>query len=271
MRELPSGGGVTPVQCADPMPAVSRIAVLIHGYNNTETKARGSYEAFLAHTHALPAAAFWPVAEFYWPGDKPWGPFSALSYPLEIASAKHAARELCAYLQRLIGPAGAPVELAFISHSLGARLMLELLEEARQLQPRLIVSTVCMMAAAVQVSRVDAGGRLRAAVEVPRRAIVFHSEHDMVLKWAFRLGQFAAGEGFFSRAVGRFGEPRIGLWSESVATSHNHGEYWSGVDCAEEAARQLGAAPDRRLQTHALLEHHLHANAGMPERVIGIE
>ncbi len=268
-REKVTGGPVVPVRSHDPMPAVSRVVVLVHGYNNTQRAARASYDAFLANAAGAAVGTFWPVAEFYWPGDKPWGPFSGLSYPLEIKSAQDAAHELCVFLRTLLGPGGAPVEVAFVSHSLGGRLLLELLDEARQAGPRLIVPAVCMMAPAVPIRRVDAGGVLRAAAEVARRAIVFHSEHDTVLKWAFRLGQFAAGEGFFSRAVGRFGEPRIGLWAASIETSHNHGDYWSAADCADEVSRQLGAAPDRRILTRARLAHETPVNNDPGARTLG--
>ena len=264
-----SGGAVVPVRSDVDMPAVSRVVVLVHGYNNTQPAAQASYGTFLENASGGVLGTFWPVAAFYWPGDKPWGAFSRLSYPLEIKSAREAAHELCVFLQKLLGPGGTPVEIAFVSHSLGGRLLLELLEEARRLQPRLIVSTLCMMAPAVQVKGVEPGGALRSAAEMPRRAVVFHSEHDSVLKWAFRLGQLAAGEGFFSRAVGRFGEPRIGLWADAIPTSHNHGEYWSGADCAEEVSRQLGSAPPRRVASHDLPRHATPIHDEPEGRVLG--
>lgn len=268
-RQEATGGPVVPVRSVPrTMPAVSRVVVLIHGYNNTEDAAQRSYEAFLENASGSAVGIFWPVAAFYWPGDEPWGAFSSLSYPLEIRSAREAAHELCAFLSTLAGPGGTPVELAFVSHSLGGRLLLELLNEARALEPRPIVSTVCMMAAAVPVNRVERDGALRPAVEVPRRAVVLHSEHDMVLTWAFRLGQFAAGEGFFSRAVGRFGEPRVGVWAASIATAHNHGEYWSGTDCADEVSRQLGSAPAHRIHTSTLLTHAAPVHPDPPARLI---
>lgn len=250
-----SGGAVVPVRADPAMPAVSRVVVLVHGYNNTQPAARRSYDAFLENTRGGVIGTFWPVAAFYWPGDKPWGTFSRLSYPLELKSAREAAHELCVFLHKLLGPGGTPVEIAVVSHSLGGRLLLELLDEARRMQPRPIVSTICMMAPAVQVRGVEPGGALRSAAEVPRRAVVFHSEQDSVLKWAFPLGEFAAGEGLFSRAVGRFGEPRMGLWADAIATTHDHGEYWSGTDCAREVSRQLGSAPAWRSASHALPRH----------------
>lgn len=268
-RKEMTGGPVVPVR-SDPatLPSLSRVLVLIHGYNNTETAARQSYDAFLEHARGSAVGVFWPVAAFYWPGDKPWGALSRLSYPFEIQSAREAAHELCVFLSALTGPGGTPVELAFVSHSLGGRLLLELLNEARMLAPRPIVSTVCMMAAAVPVNRLEPDGPLRPAAEVPRRAVVLHSEHDTVLKWAFRIGQFAAGEGFFSRAVGRFGEPRVGLWAASIETAHNHGEYWNGADCAAEVSRQLGSAPAHRITASVLPVHATPVNPDLRARLI---
>lgn len=264
-REKPSGGPVVPVRADPAMPAVSRVVILVHGYNNDQPSAAASYAAFLAHVDAATFGTFWTVAEFFWPGDKPWGVVSALSYPAEIGYARDSARELLAFLRQLTGPGGAPVEVAFVTHSLGGRLLMELLDAARQQQPALIVSAACMMAPAVPVDRVEPGGALRAAAEFPRRVAIFHSEHDKVLKWAFRPGQFAAGEGFFTRAVGRFGEPRHGLWAVSMPTAHDHGEYWPGQDCADEASRQLGSAAPRSVAARALPQHAL-PSASTPQR-----
>jgi hypothetical protein len=264
-RAKPSGGAVVPVRSDTPMPALARLVVLVHGYNNDQPSAAASYAAFRAHADAATFGTFWTVAEFFWPGDKPWGVISALSYPAEIGYARDSARALLAFLRTLTGPGGAPVEVAFVTHSLGGRLLMELLDAARQQQPALIVTAACVMAPAVPVDRVETGGVLRAAAQFARRITIFHSEHDKVLKWAFRAGQFAAGEGFFTRAVGRFGEPRRGLWAVSMPTAHDHGEYWAGQDCADEASRQLGSAAPRILAERALPRHAL-ASASTPQR-----
>lgn len=240
------------VRSTPTMPAVARVTVLVHGYNNDAASAAEGYAAFSAHLERVNALAWWPAARFYWPGDTPWPAIGALSYPVEIGAAKQAARELAAFLMSLRGPDEGPVEVAFVTHSLGGRLLLELLALLKDAPHAPMVAVVCLMGAAVPVDRVARGGALRAAAELPRRAAVFHSEHDAVLRWAFRLGQFAAGEGFGARAVGRFGEPRRGLWAVSLPTRHGHGDYWSARDCAEEVARQLGAAPPRRIAGRVL-------------------
>lgn len=170
------------------MRAVSRVVVLVHGYNNDAASAAEAYAAFAAHLDRVNALAWWPAAHFYWPGDKPWPAVGALSYPAEIGTAKEAARELAAFLARLRGPDDGPVEVAFVTHSLGGRLVLELLALLIDMPRAPVVSLACLMGAAVPVDRVERGGVLRAAAEVPRRAAVFHSEHDAVLQWAFRLG-----------------------------------------------------------------------------------
>lgn len=251
-RAEPKGGPVTNVRSTPAMAAVSRVAVLVHGYNNDAASASRAYAAFAAALDRVHALAWWPTARFYWPGDKPWPAIGALSYPAEIGVAKRAARELAAFLTTLRGPGDGPVEVAFVTHSLGGRLVLETLALMKDAPRVPVVSLACLMGAAVPIDRVDRGGALRAAAEFIGRAAVFHSEHDAVLRWAFRLGQFAAGEGFGARAVGRFGEPRRGLWAVSMPTRHGHGDYWEARDCAEEVARQLGAAPPRRIAARAL-------------------
>ena len=252
---------MVPVRADRPPPALSRVVVLIHGYNNTFASAGESYAGFTAHLEGLDALTFWPLAHFFWPGDKPWGALSRASYPVEIGAARRAARELRLFLATLRGPVGAPVEIAFVAHSLGARLLLELLEDARAHAAVPRVPIAALMAAAVPVARVEPDGVLREAASLPGRAVVFHSEHDAVLRWAFRLGQLAAGEGFASRAVGRFGEPRRGLWAVSVPTPHGHGEYWESRACAEEVARQLGAAPPRSIGARPILARALPSRA----------
>ncbi len=254
-RAQPRGGPVTMVRSTPGMPAVSRVAVLVHGYNNDAASAAEAYATFSAHLERVHALAWWPAARFFWPGDTPWAAIGALSYPSEIGTAKLAARELAAFLATLRGPDNAPVEIAFVTHSLGGRLLLEVLTLLIDAPHAPVVSLACLMGAAVPVDRVARGGVLRAAAEISRRSAVFHSEHDVVLRWAFRLGQLAAGEGFGARAVGRFGEPRRGLWAVSMPTRHGHGEYWTARDCAEEVARQLGAAPPRRIAARALPRH----------------
>ena len=243
---------MVPVRADRALPALARVVVLIHGYNNTRPSADDSYAGFTAHLERFDALAFWPLAHFFWPGDKPWGALSRASYPVEIGAARRAARELRLFLATLHGPAGAPVEVAFVAHSLGARLLLELLDDGRAQGATPHVPIAALMAAAVPVARVERGGALRDAASLPGRAVVFHSEHDAVLRWAFRLGQLAAGEGFASRAVGRFGEPRRGLWAVSVPTPHGHGEYWASRACAADVARQLGAAPPRSIAARAI-------------------
>lgn len=250
-----------------PPRAFARVLVLIHGYNNTEDDADASYAAF-DDVFDPRARAFWPVAHFFWPGDKPWGALSRASYPMEIGAARDAARELATFLAALTGPHGTRPSVAFVAHSLGCRLLLELLHIATTSLQRLDVPVACLMAAAVPVTRVDVNGALRAAAQSPRRAIVMHSPDDAVLKWAFRLGQLAAGEGFASRAVGRFGEPRRGLWAVSMPTRHGHGDYWPSRDCADEVARQLGATPAREVAPRPLLRRRLPREI-LPGRISG--
>src|SRR5205807_6770364 len=67
------------------------------------------------------------VYRFYWPGDKSWGPFSFASYPLEIEPAKMSAKLLAQFVANLSGPGGGLIHVYLIAHSLGSRLVIELL------------------------------------------------------------------------------------------------------------------------------------------------
>jgi hypothetical protein len=252
VRTQPEGGPVAP-EVAPPAAnfplAGSRIAILIHGYNNTERKALESYGKFLADSQIGGALAVGQVCEFVWPGDKPWGMFSALSYPAEIGPARESAAALYRFLKQLQPPGGWPLEIALVCHSLGNRLMLELLGNYVNdpNPPGIRFHTGCMMAAAVPVFMVDAGGALRSAAEALDRTVVLYSARDGVLHWAFPLGETVAGEGFLPTAVGRHGDPESGLWLErDDMGTYGHSDYWSGTRSAAIVASFLGVAVERQ-------------------------
>jgi hypothetical protein len=247
VREQPAGGPVSaevkPPAANFPL-AGSRIALLIHGYNNTERDALDSYGQFLADSHIEGALAVGQVCEFVWPGDKPWGIVSALSYPLELSPAADSAAALYRFLKQLQAPGGWPLEVALVCHSLGNRLLLDLLgnyvNDANP--PRIRFHAGCLMAAAVPVFMVDAGGALLGAAAVLQRTRVLYSARDDVLHWAFPLGESSAGEGFLPTAVGRHGDP-TGLWQQrDDMITYGHSDYWAGTRSAECAASFLGVA-----------------------------
>lgn len=229
-----------------PHPTSSRLVLLVHGYNNTAAEAAESYERFVENVNVHRLQRHGQVCCLHWPGNKKWGIFSALAYPLEIRKAKESAARLARYLADYAAatPGGWPLDVTLICHSLGNRLALELVDSLRR-HPRIRVPHACLFAAAVPTFRVDPGGSLRAAAEAISRSLVLHSGSDAVLHYAFPLGQTAALDGVFPTAVGRFGHPGPALWTtcgNMGRHAYGHGHYWPGTECAEHVMRFLGEA-----------------------------
>ena len=92
------------------------------------------------------------------------------------------------------------------------------------------VETIGLMAAAAPVELVRRGARLFATANPPRQAIKFCSEADIVLQFAFPLGQFLAHQDQiepqnYFEAIGRFGNPDE-FGSRLPRPNNQHGSYW---------------------------------------------
>ncbi|HEV2054209.1 MAG TPA: alpha/beta hydrolase [Methylomirabilota bacterium] len=276
VREEPVGGAVRPTVklSSEPFPqGRRRVVLLVHGYNNTEKAARDAYGHFTGDLDALGAGASSVLADLgkvYWPGDTSLGPLSFLSYPAEITPAKDSAAVLAAYLATLVGPGGSPTEIYLVGHSLGNRVILELLTRfaAMPLPATVQVPGGCLMAAAVQVDMVEPGGALRSGATLWTRTLTLYSRDDRVLHWAFPIGQTAAGEGFFPTAVGRFGQPGD-LWTTRQELCGNgHSDYWGDPRAAVLVARLLGVAVAVDIPASAISRSAIPETPALPERAL---
>lgn len=267
-RGVDAGGSVVEAHVpgsSDTLEGKGCAVLFVHGYNNSRSAARGSFEGFVSGLEAASGrgALPWPVFGVQWPGDEPNSAISAASYPFKIKVAQRAAEKIFQHLTGIFGPGGAPIVLHVVAHSLGCRLTLELLEMLARGSPgaNVIVSSVTLMAAAVPVGKVEPDGRLRRGIESANRVCVLHSAGDAVLHWAFPLGQTAGGDGFFPTAIGRFGGP-MGIWTRATSMSgggnlYGHSSYWQGVESASVAAGFMGVAvanpiPQSITPTHQL-------------------
>jgi pimeloyl-ACP methyl ester carboxylesterase len=242
-----SGGPVVPARIEDGhLDGRGDFLILVHGYNNSRSFARERYRLFLDNLKKKFNTQTAQIVEFHWPGDDPDKIISALSYPNQIQPAIDSAKQLALFLEGL--PRAGPIVLHMVGHSLGCRLILELLARwTRGLPQSIAIGAIVLMAAAVKVRSADVGGPLRSAIALSFRNPVLYSKGDEVLHWAFPLGETAAGEGFFPTAVGRTGGP-LNTWHVPSAMSHNgeaysHGSYWPGEESATVAAFALGGAP----------------------------
>jgi len=157
VREQGSGGGVSAARESPPgwTQGLRHVVLLVHGYNADMDDARRAFDGFL---RMLPAR-FPPAGRVYWPGDADWGVLSTFCYPSKVPVARESAARLAGLLARLRGPGGGPIELTLVGHSLGCRVILELLEDLSWLEDaRAVVRVVVLMAAAVPVDLLEAGG-----------------------------------------------------------------------------------------------------------------
>jgi len=230
------------------------VVLLVHGYNADERAARRTFDAFL---RMLPAR-FPTVGRFYWPGDADWGVFSALCYPSKIPVARQSAATLAGYLAGLRGPGGGPVELTLVGHSLGCRVILELLEDLSWLkEARAVVRVVVLMGAAVPVDLIEPGGSLRPSALQPFHRHVYHSDDDRVLRFAFPAGQalakLAGNEPARSlEAVGLHGRPESYASQRRDLRGNRHSDYWKDRRAVRTVATLLGSALPRALEPRTL-------------------
>ena len=254
-----------------------RFIVFVHGFNNDQKTANHSYKTFranlkkaLGHTVRPESNGLPDVGFFHWPGDSTSFVERYLEswrvYPRSIKNARESAQRLAIYLKRLAERADLDVYL--VGHSMGCRLILELLArpESGQLgfPP---VRLAALMAAAVPVALVGPWGYLGgAARRAGLQALIFHSSYDMVLGFAFPPGQFLAFKlgietAVYRRALGLDGAPGLPATQQPMV-GYGHSYYWPSWSVAQDVAKSLGAAaphtaPVRRLCRAAQIRVHI--------------
>lgn len=276
VRTKSVGGRVAPRVTARPtgwLHGAHRVVLLVHGYNNNQCEACEAFRSFLDN---LPSG-LGRVGRFFWPGDADFGFLQwldFLSYPSEIPDARNSASSLAMFLAS-VARANPALELVLVGHSLGCRLILEMLDlfAAGSVNPRPNVKLILLMAAAVPVELAQAGRRLRRAGAMAKERLVLFSPHDGVLRLAFPAGQtLARSMGYetevYLEAVGLFGNP-LDFASETPrqAFGNGHGEYWNDPSAAASLARKLGIAMPHKLLDRGLMEREAPAPRAVAERI----
>lgn len=245
-RQQPSGA----------LTAGTNLLLLVHGYNDPIADAAQSYRAWKQLQVDLGGIPLRNVVAVYWPGSN-WERFAV--YIQAVSTAKEAARRLATELRHAAAGIGL-LRVRIVAHSLGSRLVVEMMEELReQAEPRLVVERLVVMAAAVPTRRLAPGQVLRDGLDGTGVSFLsLFSGDDSVLRFAFPIGESLAGGGFFPVALGRrrwqggeaIGAPRL---TQDEVVGAGHGDYWGGKestrDRAGRAARvsreflNLGTAP----------------------------
>lgn len=200
--------------------AGGRTLVLItHGFNVSRDAAIVQLQATAA-TMALPPTHV--VAAVIWPGRFA---VPVVNYPFEHKDAVAAGQRLARLITHLPGIAG----ISAFSHSLGARVMLELARHApRPLQ------LLCLTAAAADDELFKPAGQYADVIDRTGTVVVLHSRRDLVLRITYPAGDFLSdlflgdGDSFKAGALG-YGGPRpvAGSVPREIprALDHGHGDY----------------------------------------------
>lgn len=262
LREQNRGGG--PIDVGErtrfaTKPRERRI-LLVHGYNVSRHQAEESFEEFEKKLQDVAPYLAEDCCWVFWPGDAPVPYIRVLAYYRKLKNAKACAFEFAEYLKELSQPSGEPPHVVIIGHSLGCRLILETLAIIAQQKPPdfNLKMEIILMAAAVPITLLFEGGRLREAAFQSTRRFALFSPDDSVLSNFFAIGQWF-GKVFDQHsgkdettppleAVGLFGLPSIGVWTNKQrAFYYDHGDYWKTPLTAHFIASWLGVANVARL------------------------
>ncbi|MGC9157691.1 MAG: alpha/beta hydrolase [Terracidiphilus sp.] len=172
------------------------VMIATHGFNTN--RAQGI--EMLSDWESLLGPAPFPGAfiGFLWPGDSEF--WHTLSYPVEPRHATDSGNRLAEFVNRNFQNA---VSLSFVSHSLGARVILQTIHRTKRPVRRAIV-----MAGAVSDHCLT--GEFAAVPPKVEVISVLASKKDEVLRWAFPLGDLSAEiidreHPWWESALGRFG------------------------------------------------------------------
>jgi Alpha/beta hydrolase of unknown function (DUF900) len=158
-----------------------KVVFLVHGYNVSRDDGRRALTAFISRLPYLQDAVVFAVL---WPGDS-YADF--LSYSFEGDDADDSARELVKFIGDHL-PASA--RLGFVSHSLGARVVMATIRGLAPAGRTGNIEQVCLMAAAIDNdSLTDADRRAYLdATRATKRVAVLSSIKDSVLRFAYPAG-----------------------------------------------------------------------------------
>jgi Alpha/beta hydrolase of unknown function (DUF900) len=164
--------------------AESKITFLTHGFNVNRQQGTDS---LLRMARALALQPDEALVAILWPGDH-W--VRAASYSFEGNDADDSAAQLARYVNDVVT---AGTELSFVSHSLGARVVMETIKRLSSRRVR----QVCLLAAAIDDFSVADPKEYFDATGRAQRVAVLASREDKVLKFAYPAGDVLQAFIFF--------------------------------------------------------------------------
>ena len=207
---------------SETMPALARgkdVLLATHGFNVPYVAGLRSLSRLELGLAMRPNELFLGVL---WPGD--WV-IPAVNYPFEDKIAMHAGRLLGAWCNRWLSGARS---LSFVSHSLGARVVMEACEALKQ-----PAQVLCVTAGAVNAGCLNE--EYASAARNTGAVVTLASAKDHVLSLAFPIGDLIADildddHRPFERALGRKGPtkpygPTISPWEIPDDAAFDHGDY----------------------------------------------
>ena len=213
-----------------------RVCFVVHGFNvDRDRGVRGggpvSQECEGLGSLGLAISSLDMVVTVLWPGDGflGWSWFTAYDHS-KTTGARFAAF--------LVSSAFTASEVSFVSHSLGARVVLETVAQTVPLHPRFAFGAAVLAAAAVDDNALDDPEYAVAAAAL-RRIVILSSRMDEVLKVFFTLGSIAEQALWSSydgdaRALGRYGPaftagspapPKTEWYEIQPQIGQDHGDY----------------------------------------------
>jgi hypothetical protein len=202
------------------------VLLATHGFNVHQPD---GYKALSNWSTLLQLDNTWLFVGIVWPGDSSWlGP---LCYPGEGKNAIDSGNLLAPFL--IANCAGAK-SVSFVSHSLGARFILQTITALSKLDSQFAVEQVALMAGAINHDCLTV--EYASATQAVGKINVLASVEDEVLAAAFPIGNvfegiIDSGHPWFQSALGHKGPKKIppgktpGRWQIPKVWDFGHGSY----------------------------------------------
>ena len=224
-QAIPPNVTTVPLPVVDGFFGGKDLLFAVHGFN---VDYRTAVSSFAVLDRALALGDSSVMIGVLWPGDW-WIP--AVNYPFEGSDAMDCGRRLAGYCAAHFASARS---ISFLSHSLGARLVLEAVSNL----PRRI-RLICLTAGAINRSCLEA--EYAAAARNADQICVLSSHEDTVLKLAYPIGDPISNilhddHTFFERALGYDGPSNAsrtlvhGPWQIPDDYNYKHSSYLPSAD-----------------------------------------